>query len=172
MVKFVLVNRYRRGLETCPQAKSSKSVHAIFFSFSDASERRGWLSAESKILASTFGQFHVYRLTLILKHSWVNNNFFLNLSRMPYSSWHKLPSQSIFSRTRLEQNRWRRRSCSKQLEFHCQSDWLWLAFLWRVNYQWKLGRDGCPLCRRLDYRSKIKSWNSFTVWPWSKRTGT
>ena len=26
-------NRYRRGLETCPQAKMSKSGHAIFFSF-------------------------------------------------------------------------------------------------------------------------------------------
>ena len=26
-------NRYRRGLETCPQAKTSKSGHAIFFSF-------------------------------------------------------------------------------------------------------------------------------------------
>ena len=33
-------NRYRRGLETCPQAKASKSGHAFFFSFSDASERR------------------------------------------------------------------------------------------------------------------------------------
>ena len=36
----ILINRYRRGLETCPQAKTSKSGHAIFFSFSDASERR------------------------------------------------------------------------------------------------------------------------------------
>ena len=26
-------NRYRRGLETCPKAKTSKSGHAIFFSF-------------------------------------------------------------------------------------------------------------------------------------------
>ena len=33
-------NRYRRGLETCPQAKTSKSGHAIFFFFSGASERR------------------------------------------------------------------------------------------------------------------------------------
>ena len=31
--------------------------------FSDASKRRVWLSAESKILASTFGRFHLYRLT-------------------------------------------------------------------------------------------------------------
>ena len=30
--------------------------------FSDASERRVWLSAESKILASTFGFFRLYRL--------------------------------------------------------------------------------------------------------------
>ena len=28
-----VVKRYRRGLETCPQAKTSKSGHAIFFSF-------------------------------------------------------------------------------------------------------------------------------------------
>ena len=27
------VNRYRRGLETCPQAKTSKNGHAIFSSF-------------------------------------------------------------------------------------------------------------------------------------------
>ena len=33
-------NRYRRGLETCTQAKTFKSGHAIFFLFSDASERR------------------------------------------------------------------------------------------------------------------------------------
>ena len=39
--KFFNLNRYRRGLETCPQAKTSKSGHTIFFSFfSDASERR------------------------------------------------------------------------------------------------------------------------------------
>ena len=30
---FIKINRYRRGLETCPQAKTSKSGHAIFFSF-------------------------------------------------------------------------------------------------------------------------------------------
>ena len=35
-----IFNRYRRGLETCPHAKTSRSGHAIFFSFSDASERR------------------------------------------------------------------------------------------------------------------------------------
>ena len=27
------LNRYRRGLETCPQAKTSKGGHAIFFYF-------------------------------------------------------------------------------------------------------------------------------------------
>ena len=31
--EFLDFNRYRRGLETCPQAKTSKSGHAIFFSF-------------------------------------------------------------------------------------------------------------------------------------------
>ena len=42
------VNRYRRGLQTCPQVKTSKSGHAIYFFFFDAFERRVWLSAESK----------------------------------------------------------------------------------------------------------------------------
>ena len=27
-----MLNRYRQGLETCPEAKTSKSGHAIFFS--------------------------------------------------------------------------------------------------------------------------------------------
>ena len=31
--KWLEVNRYRRGLETCPQVKTSKSGHAIFYSF-------------------------------------------------------------------------------------------------------------------------------------------
>ena len=61
------LNRYRRGLETCPHAKTSKSGHAIFFSFSDASERRLSLSTESKILASTFGRFRLYRLNNLYK---------------------------------------------------------------------------------------------------------
>ena len=30
---FQIINRYRRGLKTCPQAKTSKSGRAIFFSF-------------------------------------------------------------------------------------------------------------------------------------------
>ena len=60
--KKLLFNRYSRGLETCSQAKASKSGHAIFFSFfSDAFEQRVWFSAESKILASTFGRFCLYR---------------------------------------------------------------------------------------------------------------
>ena len=38
-------------------------VDTLFSSlFYDASERRVWLSAESKILASTFGRFRLYRL--------------------------------------------------------------------------------------------------------------
>ena len=31
--EWKFINRYRRWLETCPQAKTSKSGHAIFFSF-------------------------------------------------------------------------------------------------------------------------------------------
>ena len=31
--RFKCINRYRRGLETCPQAKTSKSGHAVFFFF-------------------------------------------------------------------------------------------------------------------------------------------
>ena len=57
-----MFNRYRRGLETCPQAKTSKNGHTIWSLFSDASERPVWLSAESKMLASTFGRFRLYRL--------------------------------------------------------------------------------------------------------------
>ena len=38
------INRYRRGLETCSQAKTFKSGREYFI-FSDASERRVWLSA-------------------------------------------------------------------------------------------------------------------------------
>ena len=33
MLKMANLNRYRRGLETCLQAKTSKSEHTIFFSF-------------------------------------------------------------------------------------------------------------------------------------------
>ena len=50
------VNRYRRVLETCPQAKTSKSGHAIFYSF--------FRRVRAKILASTFGRFRLYRLIL------------------------------------------------------------------------------------------------------------
>ena len=60
---YRLINRYRRGIETCPQAKTSKSGREYVSSFfSDAFERRVWLSAESKILASTFGRFRLYGL--------------------------------------------------------------------------------------------------------------
>ena len=66
-LKNWVFKRNRRGLETCPQAKMSKSGHAIFFSFLRRSERRVSLSAESKILASTFGHFHLYRLVFLTK---------------------------------------------------------------------------------------------------------
>ena len=65
-INFYILNRYRRGLETCPQAKtfnSDRSATTLFsFLFSDASERRVWLSAESKIFAFTFERFCLYRL--------------------------------------------------------------------------------------------------------------
>ena len=60
----MFLNWYRRGLEN-PQAttfKSGRSATTLFSSlFSDASERRVWLSAESKILACTFEHFRLYR---------------------------------------------------------------------------------------------------------------
>ena len=63
LIKFINFNRYKRGLETCPKANFAKSGREYFLLFfSAASERRVWLSAESKILASTFGRFRLYRL--------------------------------------------------------------------------------------------------------------
>ena len=60
------INRYRRELETCSQAKTLKSERTtttLFSSlFSDESERRVWLSAKSKILAFTFESFGLCRL--------------------------------------------------------------------------------------------------------------
>ena len=38
--EIVVVNRYSRGLETCPQANLAKSGRKYFLLFSDASERR------------------------------------------------------------------------------------------------------------------------------------
>ena len=68
------LNRYRRGLETCPKVKTFKnerSATTLFSSlFSDESERPVWLSAESKILASTFGRFRLYRL-IIAFYIWI-----------------------------------------------------------------------------------------------------
>ena len=61
-VSLACLNRYRRGIETCQQANFAKSGRGIFLFFSDASKRRVWLKAESKILASTFGRFRLYRL--------------------------------------------------------------------------------------------------------------
>ena len=74
------LDRYRRGLKTCPQAKTSKSEHAIFFFFSDTSERRVWLSAESKILASTFGRFRLYRLIKVI----LGQNFRKKIKKTEY----------------------------------------------------------------------------------------
>ena len=51
-----LVHRRKRSKVNAAQPR-----YFLFF-FSDASERRVWLSAESKILASTFGRFRLYRL--------------------------------------------------------------------------------------------------------------
>ena len=66
---FRSLSRYRRGLETCPQAKtfkSERSATTLFSSlFSDASERRVWLSFESQILAFTFERFCLYRFISI-----------------------------------------------------------------------------------------------------------
>ena len=65
-----IINRYRRGLETCPQANLAKSGRKYFLLFfSEASERRVWLSAKSKILASTFWRFRLYRFKLIFDKS-------------------------------------------------------------------------------------------------------
>ena len=72
------LNRYRRGLETCPQAKTSK-VLLLSSLFSNASKRRVRLSAESKILASTFGRFRLYRLKFICFKLWLNISIFLNV---------------------------------------------------------------------------------------------
>ena len=47
--------------------------------FSNASERRVRLSAESKILASTFGHFRLYRLKCICFKLWLNISIFLNV---------------------------------------------------------------------------------------------
>ena len=42
--------------------RKRQKVDKLFsFPFSEASERRVWLSTESKILASTFGRFRLYR---------------------------------------------------------------------------------------------------------------
>ena len=66
-----IFNRYRRGLENCLQA--SKSGNPIFSLYSDASERRVWVSAESKILASTFERFRLYRLNYSKKQDLIEN---------------------------------------------------------------------------------------------------
>ena len=48
------------------QRRKRPKMDTLFSSlFYDASERRVWLSAESKILVSTFGRFRLYRLTFL-----------------------------------------------------------------------------------------------------------
>ena len=71
-IQLEIPKRYQRKPPVLTDTgEDSKLVHrrkrpkvdTIFSSlFSDASERRVWLSAESKILASTFGLFRLYRL--------------------------------------------------------------------------------------------------------------
>ena len=59
------LNRYRRGLETCPQAKtfkSERSATTLFSSFFSTRPSDVYNSAPSRILASTFGRFRLYRL--------------------------------------------------------------------------------------------------------------
>ena len=88
-------NRYRRGLEICPQAKMLKSGHAIFFSFF----RRVWLSTKSKLLAFTFEHFRLYRLknyifprsqnvTFYVKILTIHQNILIKTSRLEYLRIH------------------------------------------------------------------------------------
>ena len=58
----VRLNRYRENSKLVPTRKRPKVDASIFLLFFDASERREWISAESKILASTFGRCRLYRL--------------------------------------------------------------------------------------------------------------
>ena len=69
---YKFLTSQKKGFELLTDiGEDSKLVHrrkrpkvdTLFSSiFSDASERRVWLSAESKLLASTFGRFCLYRL--------------------------------------------------------------------------------------------------------------
>ena len=52
---------------TCFLNSSNSDASIFLLFFSDASERRVWLSAESKVLASTFGRFRLYRLKVTTK---------------------------------------------------------------------------------------------------------
>ena len=61
----ILLNCEHTLTDTGEDSKTSKSGREYFLLFfSDASERRVWLSAESKILASTFERFRLYRLKM------------------------------------------------------------------------------------------------------------
>ena len=67
--------------------------------FSDASERRVWLNAESKILASTFGRFRLYRLTNLLRSEMIIN--FTQAKTFPvkncYSRGQRFPLSPFFN---------------------------------------------------------------------------
>ena len=80
-----LVHRRKRS-------KVNAASPRFFLLFCDAFERRLWLSAESKILASTFGRFRLYRLrafrNFILK--WYGSENLNNLT-LPRSRYWNLP---------------------------------------------------------------------------------
>ena len=63
MIDTKFLNRYKRGLETCPQAKTSKSGHAILFSFFSTRLSDEYDSVP-RLLASTFGRFRLFRFRL------------------------------------------------------------------------------------------------------------
>ena len=69
-----LVNRRKRP-----------KVDTLFSSlFSEASERRVWLSAESKILASTFRLFRLYRLSFANVYLWLSQDEFSKKIVIPF----------------------------------------------------------------------------------------
>ena len=49
------INRYRRGLETCPQAKTSKGGHAIFFYFFRRVRATSMTQSKSRPLLACIG---------------------------------------------------------------------------------------------------------------------
>ena len=57
------INRYRRGPKTCPQAKTSKSGHAIFSLFSRRVRAMSMTQRRVENTRVYFGRFRLYRLT-------------------------------------------------------------------------------------------------------------